>query len=113
MVSAQEVAIVTGAGGGLGQAIARKLACRGIKILTANVQEERGKETVECIQQNFGVESIFCKTDVTKEEDVNRMLQTTVERWGQSWKASPNEGPSSTSRLFTGTSQQGCHLIQH
>lgn len=174
MVSAQEVAIVTGAAGGLGRAVARKLASRGISILIADVQEERGKETAESIRQGFGVESIFCKTDVTKEEDVKRMVQTAVERWGRlDWAANNagmgekledneddvtteafnklyeinqrgvwlcqkyeaeqmrkqeprlangttpepggvlNEEPSSTLRLFAGTSQQTCHLIQH
>lgn len=101
MVSAQEVAIVTGTAGGLGQAMAGKLACRGIRILIADVQEERGKRNRRMHPTNFGVESIFCKTGVTKEEMSNeRMVQTTVERWSQSWGASLNDGPSSTLGLL-------------
>ncbi|KAF7555021.1 hypothetical protein G7Z17_g2512 [Cylindrodendrum hubeiense] len=92
MVSIQEVAIVTGAAGGLGRAIARKLASRGITILIADVQEERGQETAEAIKQDFGVESLFCKTDVTKEEDVKRMVQMAVERWGRVDWAANNAG---------------------
>lgn len=94
MASKPETALVTGGAGGLGRAIVRKLASRGIRVLIADVQEELGQETAAEASSEFGVEVVFHWTDVTKEEDVKAMVKAVVDRWGRLDWAVNNAGIS-------------------
>jgi NAD(P)-dependent dehydrogenase (short-subunit alcohol dehydrogenase family) len=60
------VALVTGAASGLGEATARRLHAQGASIVLADLSEERGKE----IEKELGANTIFVKCNVTSEEDV-------------------------------------------
>ena len=57
-----QVAIITGAAGGIGAAIALGYAKEGAKVVIADILD--GKETVEAVEK-AGSEAIFVKTDVT------------------------------------------------
>jgi NAD(P)-dependent dehydrogenase (short-subunit alcohol dehydrogenase family) len=70
---AEKVAIVTGAGSGLGEAIARVLAAEGAHIVAANRSEETGKLLVRTIGEQGG-KATFVQTDVASERDVRRLV---------------------------------------
>jgi 3-oxoacyl-[acyl-carrier protein] reductase len=77
-----KVAIVTGAGKGIGGGIARVFASEGAKVLVADVDEQWGMKTVNKIKETGG-EASFIKVDVSKKDDVERMAHAAVERYGR------------------------------
>lgn len=78
---ANKVAIVTGAGSGIGQGIALLLAREGARVVVANRGEESGRETARLIREQGG-EARFQRTDVTREEDCAALVRTTIEAYG-------------------------------
>jgi NAD(P)-dependent dehydrogenase (short-subunit alcohol dehydrogenase family) len=78
---AGQVAIVTGAGRGMGQAIAKALAERGAKVVVAELDEAASKETVEAIQQAGG-EGLPVTVDISQVDDVRRLFSTAVSKFG-------------------------------
>ncbi len=72
MANGNKVAIITGGGSGLGQSTAFRLAEEKVNIVVVDISEEGGKETVEMVKK-LGVEAIFIKADVSKQEDVKNM----------------------------------------
>jgi len=93
MVSMLEgkVLIVTGAGSGIGQGAALVMAREGAKVVVADISVEGGNETVAQIKQ-LGGEALFCKTDVTSEEQVRSMVDTAVRTFGRLDGACNNAG---------------------
>jgi len=77
-----KIALVTGAASGMGRATARLFAAKGTKVVVADVDEKGGVATVEGIRANGG-EAIFLKTDVSKSDQVRRMVEKTVETYGK------------------------------
>jgi NAD(P)-dependent dehydrogenase (short-subunit alcohol dehydrogenase family) len=77
-----KVAIVTGAGAGMGKAAAILFAKEGAKVVAAEWVAEWGEEVVKTIKESGG-EAVFVKTDVSKTEDVIRMVKTAVETYGK------------------------------
>jgi meso-butanediol dehydrogenase/(S,S)-butanediol dehydrogenase/diacetyl reductase len=77
-----KVAIITGAGSGIGQATAILFAQEGAKVVVADYAPEGGRATVEEINKNGG-EAIFVETDVSKVADVERMVQATIDAYGR------------------------------
>jgi len=72
---------VTGAGSGIGRAVAAELADRGAAVVVADVDDEGGEATVEQIA-DAGGRATFVHTDVTSEEAVTEMVATAVEAFG-------------------------------
>ena len=70
-------AIVTGAGSGIGRAIALRLAGEGAKVLVSDVDEAAAKAVV----REIGGESLVRKTDVTNSDDVEALVGTAVDEW--------------------------------
>ena len=66
-----KVAIVTGAGSGIGGASARAFARAGAKVIVSDVAPRGGEETVRLIQADGG-EARFVKADVSKSAEVER-----------------------------------------
>jgi len=77
-----KIAIVTGAGSGIGRGIALTFAKEGAKITVADYAEEGGKATVEEIKK-MGGEAIFVKADVSKAEEVKNIFDETLKRFGR------------------------------
>jgi len=74
------VGAVTGAGSGIGRAIAAGLAERGYRVAIADVNAEGGAETVSQIE-GAGGEAFFTEVDVTDPDAVVAWLDQVVERW--------------------------------
>lgn len=76
------VALVTGASAGIGRATARALAREGAKVVLAARRVRECEELVETIRSNSG-EAIFVQTDVSKADQVARLVRRTVENFGR------------------------------
>ncbi len=74
-------ALVTGAGGGIGRAIARRLAVGGCRVGVADVKEDGIRETVALIREAGG-EAKAIPADVSQQDDVDRMVKEVVEAFG-------------------------------
>jgi len=77
-----KVAIVTGAGSGFGRAMSELYAKEGAKVVVSDVAEDNGNETVEAIK-NAGGDAFFVKTDVSKPEDCENLVQQAVQKFGK------------------------------
>jgi len=77
-----KVAIVTGAGAGIGRAIAVLFSEEGATVVVAEVLEDRGLETVSLIGQE-GNQGLFIKTDVRDLNDIQRAVSKTVKEFGR------------------------------
>jgi len=75
-----KVALVTGASSGIGRATALAFAAQGARVAVANRNAERGEETAHLISKG-GAEAIFVRTNVSRPDDVERLVRTTVERF--------------------------------
>src|SRR5262245_56774257 len=77
-----KVAIITGAGSGLGRASALLFAAEGAKVAAADVAESAVNETIAQIAAAGG-EAMPMKVNVAKAAEVERMVAETVKRFGQ------------------------------
>jgi NAD(P)-dependent dehydrogenase (short-subunit alcohol dehydrogenase family) len=77
-----KVAIVTGGGAGIGEAIALRYAKEGAKVVVAEISSDRGQSVVEAILQSGG-EAAFVQTDVSSESDVKALIETALARFGR------------------------------
>lgn len=77
-----KVALVTGAGSGIGRATALVFAREGAKVVVSDIVVEGGEETVQQIKAAGG-EAIFVKADVSKGADVEALITQTVETYGR------------------------------
>jgi len=71
------VAVVTGAGQGIGKAIAEKLSQEGAKVVVADLNAETAKTTAAEIG------GLAHTVDVSSEEQVSRLVSTTLEHYGK------------------------------
>jgi NAD(P)-dependent dehydrogenase (short-subunit alcohol dehydrogenase family) len=76
-----KVAIVTGAGSGIGRESALLFAKEGAKVVVADIDERRGPETVGEIRSSGG-DAFFAKVDTTDAKSIVTMVESTVERYG-------------------------------
>jgi len=76
-----EKALVTGAGRGFGREIAIGLAEAGADVAAVDILAEESNETAEIVR-NLGRQAISINGDVSKEEDVKRIVETTVGEFG-------------------------------
>lgn len=77
-----KVAIVTGAGRGIGETTAKKFAIEGAKIVVADINETDINKVVEEIKADGG-EALGIVVDVTNREKVDEMIEKTVEEFGK------------------------------
>ncbi|MBI2965572.1 MAG: SDR family oxidoreductase [Chloroflexi bacterium] len=76
-----KVAIVTGSGTGIGQAIAELFAQEGAKVMVAEIDGASGKNVADGIRKAGGT-ARFQRTDVSKEAEVKAMVEATVAEFG-------------------------------
>ncbi len=76
-----KVAIVTGAGQGIGEAYARAIAAHGAAVVVADIDEERGRAVAASIEADGG-RARFVAVDVASPESTQAMAAATVEAYG-------------------------------
>jgi len=79
MLLKDKVAIITGAAGGIGAAMALGYAKEGAKVVIADISD--GQETVEAVK-NQGGESLYVQTDITNPTDTGSMAKAAVDTFG-------------------------------
>lgn len=92
------VAVITGAGSGIGLATAKRLADEGAKVVAVDTNEETGKKIAS------EVKGIFVKADVTSREEVENMYKVAFDTYGRIDIAFNNAGispPDDDSILLT------------
>ena len=75
------VAIVTGAGRGMGRAVARRLAAGGAKLVVNDVSQQSA-ESVATELRGLGTEAFSAPGDISKSADVNDMMDTAITNFG-------------------------------
>ncbi|OBT92564.1 hypothetical protein VE01_09644 [Pseudogymnoascus verrucosus] len=95
------VAIVTGSSRGIGRAIALQLADDGMDIAINDIEQQSAyMESVKAEVEKKGRRAIVVVADVSVEEDVKRLVDTTVEQLGELNVMVSNAGIIVTKRLF-------------
>jgi len=77
-----KVAIVTGAGSGIGRATANLFAKEGAKVVVSDIELSLGKETVEEISKNGGT-AVQVVADVSKADEVKALIKTCINSFGK------------------------------
>lgn len=78
-----KVAIVTGAGDGIGRAIALRYAREGAKLIVAELDPETGANVARRIADEVGGEALFVRTDVRDKQQVAAMVAAAISRFGR------------------------------
>ena len=82
MQLAGKVAIVTGAGSGIGKASAELFAEEGASVVLVDWNKDTGEQAAAAICER-GHRAAFCYADVSKPQDAERMVRTALERYGK------------------------------
>jgi 3-oxoacyl-[acyl-carrier protein] reductase len=77
-----KVAIITGAGRGLGRAFALRFAEEGARLLLPDISLERAEGTVKEIKAKGG-EAVAMKTDISDENDTKKMAEKVIKQYGR------------------------------
>lgn len=77
-----QVAIITGAGAGLGKAVALRYAVEGAQVVVAEINAGTGCATAQEIHDARG-EALFVRTNVAEEEEVRAMVEATLKEYGR------------------------------
>lgn len=77
-----KVAIVTGAGKGIGRGIAERFASEGVQVVIAETDAQSGRLTEAAIRQAGG-EAVFVQVDVSSEDNVRYMVDTALHAYGR------------------------------
>jgi NAD(P)-dependent dehydrogenase (short-subunit alcohol dehydrogenase family) len=87
-----KVCLVTGGGSGIGRAAAIRIAEEGAEavLIAGRRESEIDKVAIEC--RSIGAQSLAIRTDVTREEEVSRLVTTALDRYGRLDVAFNNAG---------------------
>jgi len=78
-----KVVLITGASRGIGKAIALKFAEKGAKVIVNYVNSKKEAEEVVKKIEEIGSEAIAIKCDVSKEDEVKKMVKESVDKFGK------------------------------
>jgi NAD(P)-dependent dehydrogenase (short-subunit alcohol dehydrogenase family) len=77
-----KVAIITGAGQGIGRAYARRFVAEGARVVVAEVHEDNGRR-VEAELREMGGDALYVQVDVAREDSCQQMAATTARHFGR------------------------------
>lgn len=100
------VAVITGGARGIGLAVARSLAADGAKVVLGDILEEELGQAVDTIRSEGG-QAAAVVTDVTRDEDVSRLMDTAIETFGSINVAFANAGIIRDGLMLTFDPQTG------
>jgi len=105
-----KVAIVTGAGKGIGWGIAKVFSNEGAKVVVVDWDKEAGEKTAEEIRQSGG-DALFVNCDVSNEEQVKAMVQATIDKYGRIDVLVNNAGVGIYLPVLEATSEDWDHCL--
>ena len=76
------VAIITGAGDGIGRGIARRFAAEGANVVVGELHADAGERVAAELRDEFGADAIAQTTDVSDKDQVLGMVEAARIRWG-------------------------------
>ncbi|WP_336338431.1 SDR family oxidoreductase [Haloarcula brevis] len=79
----EQVAIVTGASSGIGSATAESLASRGASVVLAARRGDELDELAGRIESDTDGEALAVTTDITDDDDIDELVETTLDEYGQ------------------------------
>ena len=94
-----QVAVVTGAAKGLGEAISHRLAQEGAKLILADI-DEPGLATTAIKIRDAGAEAVTFVGDITEEESAFRLIDIAIEHFGRIDILVNNVGGSRNSKIW-------------
>src|SRR4030081_4060052 len=77
-----KIAVVTGGARGIGRGLSRRFAREGASVLVADLAEDEGKVVASDVEE-LGGQGLFLRTDVSRRDEVERMITTAHEQWGR------------------------------
>ena len=96
-----QVAVVTGAASGIGLALARRFAARGLDVVLSDIEVGPLEDAAESVAA-AGVETIAVPVDVSRPDDVEELARRTIERFGSVNVVCNNAGVVSRDDPWTG-----------
>jgi NAD(P)-dependent dehydrogenase (short-subunit alcohol dehydrogenase family) len=93
-----KVALITGAGSGIGRATAKIFAREGARLVLVDVLEKGAQETLQMVKEP-AVAAVFCRADVSKSAEVNAVVDQAVAAYGRLDCAFNNAGIAGAGRL--------------
>jgi len=82
LLEGQHVVVTAAAGTGIGGALARRVLLEGGRLVISDAHERRLGETADALAAEFGTRPTTVTCDVTNEDDVQRLLQTSLDEFG-------------------------------
>jgi 3-oxoacyl-[acyl-carrier protein] reductase len=82
LLEGQHVVVTAAAGTGIGGALARRVLLEGGRLVISDAHERRLGETADALAEEFGTRPTTVTCDVTNEDDVQRLLQTSLDEFG-------------------------------
>lgn len=105
-----KVALVTGAGSGIGRAIALAYAREGARVIVSDLDTTGGEETVRQVRAAGG-EASFVRADVAKADDARKLVEAAVQAWGRLDIACNNAGIGGESALTADYTVEGWQRV--
>jgi NAD(P)-dependent dehydrogenase (short-subunit alcohol dehydrogenase family) len=99
-----KVAIITGAGSGLGRASAQLFAAEGARVVAAASRAKDGEQTVRRIKESGG-DAVFVQVDVTRASDIENSVKTAIDKYGRLDIMFNNAGMPGTAKLIADLSE--------
>lgn len=100
-----KVALLTGGTSGIGLAVAQQLAARGVRLVLAGRNSQQGEQAAQALGDPTKV--LFVQADVSRENQVEALVQRTLAQYGQVDFVFNNAGAEGTPGPLTETTEEG------